>query len=43
MEELTYRSTLDDTKDVIIKKLTAAISKIEHEGCEVLAHVVKQN
>lgn len=27
--ELSYRSTLDNTKDILIKRLTAAISKIE--------------
>ncbi len=43
IDELSYRSTLDSTKDILIKRLTAAISKIEQEGCEVLAHVVKQN
>jgi hypothetical protein len=40
---MAYRATLDSTKDLLIKKMTTAISKIEHEGCEVLAHVVKQN
>jgi len=29
IDELSYRSTLDNTKDIIIKRLTAAISKIE--------------
>jgi vacuolar-type H+-ATPase subunit D/Vma8 len=43
IDELSYRSTLDDNKDILIKRLTTAISKIEEEGCEVLQHVVKQN
>ena len=43
INELTYRSTLDDQKDALIKRLTVALSKIENEGCEVLAHVVRQN
>ena len=29
LDELSYRSTLDNTKDILIKRLTAAISKIE--------------
>ena len=43
MNELTYRATLDDTKDIIINRLKNAIRKIENEECEVLEHVVKQN